>query len=737
MAGEIFISYRRADKAWAQMLHGQLRAEGVEAWYDAHVGAGEDWRIATAKALQSSRIFVLLFSQSAAESSDIAKELAAAVLEKKLIIPVRLQDIAPTGAFLYELASRNWINAYQDTETKLAELAKGLAHMVRTGVRDESLLPFERSENAGKTRRRKRRLLAAVAASLVIAASAVAAWRFWPSPHWTVESSRPFISTLALEGEPAFSPDGKMIAYTSGADTASRKIYVRNIAGGNAIKVTNDSYDDVSPVWSPDGTRLAYVAVKPGEPCRIMVTSVPAGEARQVGRCTFAQSTSISWQKGTSFLYYGDQPKFSLPPNRRRTDSDAAFLLRNTDIIVRLNLDNGEKFPLPKASGNTVLSMERLQCSPDGKSLLVIGGESASTDVLLIHDLASGAERIVGKIIIGGSATWSEDSRSILTATASGIGSEISAYPVDGAAPYHVYAAATNVSHLAAGAGGLLALETDPGRENLARAGSKPSAQPDIIDPANGKSWAPTFAPDGTLAFLSNRSGTNAIWVMKPGKAPAVLYDGGLAPLFRLAFSPDGSHLVMPVAGENGLTINILTADGATVSSFTSPTLGGGSPTWTPDGGEVIYFDKRVLSYIRVDITNPARRSMAAPPLWGAIVSRWGHTFGGRFDKPGYWQIGKEPRLVTTKYPARWAPPPALLGDDLLVPDFTAAGGPRILAQPLAGGPDRVVGYAPGARTQPVRLASEMAVNPKTGEIIYVATVQSDTNIDLLTMTRH
>ena len=734
MAGEIFISYRRADQAWARLLVSQLKAEGVEAWYDAHVAAGEDWRIATATALKASRIFVLLFSKSAALSSDIAKELAAAVFEKKLIIPVRLEDIAPDGAFLYELASRNWVNAYENTEAKLAELAKGLAQLVRTGARDESLLPFERAERS-RTPRRKW-LLVAAAASTLIAGSAAAIWMMWPARHWTVESSRPFISTLALEGEPAFSPDGKTLAYTSGADALSRKIYVRNIAGGNAVKVTNDDFDDVSPAWSPDGTRLAYVAVNPGEHCRIMVISVPAGEARQVGRCTFAQSTTISWQKGTSFLYYGDRAKRSLPPNRRQTDSDAAYLLRNTDTIVRLNLENGEKYMLPKASVNTVLGLERLQCSPDGKSLLVMGGESASTDVLLIHDLASGAERIVGKIVIGGSAAWSEDSLSVLTATASGIGSEIKAYPVDGAAPYHVYAAATNVSHLAAGAGGMLALETDPGRENLASASSKPLAQPDIIDPANGKSWAPTFAPDGTLAFLSNRSGTNAIWVMKPGKAPVVLYDGGLAPLFRLAFSPDGSHLAMPVAGENGLTINILTADGAAVSSFTSPTLGGGAPTWTPDGREVIYFDKRVLSYIRVNIANPAHRTLAAPPLWGAIVYRLGHKFGGRFDNPGYWQIDKEPQLVTSKYPSRWAPPPALLGDELLVPDFTAAGGPRILAQPLAGGPDRVLGYAPGARAQPERLASEMAVNPKTGEVIYVAAVQSETNIDLLTLVK-
>jgi hypothetical protein len=273
MAGEIFISYRRADKVWAQKLHSQLRAQGVEAWYDAQVGAGDDWRIATAKALEDSKIFVLLFSSNAATSGDIAKELAAATLEKKLIIPVRLENIAPKGAFLYELASRNWINAYEDTETKLAELARGLARLVKTGARDESLLPFERTLPARK--RASGLLLIAVAVTALIAGSAVAAWLLWPERHWTVESSRSFISTMALEGEPAFSPDGKMLAYTSGPDLHSRKIYVRNLAGGDAIKITNDAYDDVSPTWSPDGTRIAYVAQKPGELCRIMVATVP------------------------------------------------------------------------------------------------------------------------------------------------------------------------------------------------------------------------------------------------------------------------------------------------------------------------------------------------------------------------------------------------------------------------------------------------------------------------------
>jgi TolB-like protein len=182
MAGEIFISYRRTDEAWARLLHAQLQAEGVEAWYDAQVGAGQDWRATTAKALQSSRIFVLLFSKTAAESEDIAKELAAAIFSKKLVVPVRIENVEPTGAFLYELASRNWVNAFEDTEAKLAELAQSLAKLVKEGIKDESILLFDRNASSKvKPPWLKRNRFRLVGAALVAVAGVVGA--YWILTH--------------------------------------------------------------------------------------------------------------------------------------------------------------------------------------------------------------------------------------------------------------------------------------------------------------------------------------------------------------------------------------------------------------------------------------------------------------------------------------------------------------------------------------------------------------------------
>jgi len=251
MAGEIFISYRRADVAWARLLHGQLRAQGVEAWYDALVGPGEDWRIATAKALENSQIFVLLFSENAAQSSDIAKELAAAVLEKKLIVPVRLQNIAPKGAFLYELASRNWINAYDEPEAKLAELAKGLAPLVRTGRRDENALPFGQPQdggsNAASIRRRTGNVVAACAAMALAALAGGVYWHYAGPTRPPGPSSAMRVAVLPFEA----------LSGNSDAGTFAKAVAEQIIATFNDIQVQTLSAADAQPLKGSDRDAVA------------------------------------------------------------------------------------------------------------------------------------------------------------------------------------------------------------------------------------------------------------------------------------------------------------------------------------------------------------------------------------------------------------------------------------------------------------------------------------------------
>jgi len=64
-----------------------------------------------------------------------------------------------------------------------------------------------------------------------------------------------------LEILPAISPDGKSVAYSSGTAMNNMRIFVRPVAGGRSIQLTDDSSGvQAHARWSPDGTRILFLA---------------------------------------------------------------------------------------------------------------------------------------------------------------------------------------------------------------------------------------------------------------------------------------------------------------------------------------------------------------------------------------------------------------------------------------------------------------------------------------------
>jgi Tol biopolymer transport system component/imidazolonepropionase-like amidohydrolase len=62
-----------------------------------------------------------------------------------------------------------------------------------------------------------------------------------------------------LEYSPAFSPDGREIAYVTWSDTAAGHVWRRPVSGGAATQVTQVSGQYVNPSFSPDGRTLVFV----------------------------------------------------------------------------------------------------------------------------------------------------------------------------------------------------------------------------------------------------------------------------------------------------------------------------------------------------------------------------------------------------------------------------------------------------------------------------------------------
>ena len=56
---------------------------------------------------------------------------------------------------------------------------------------------------------------------------------------------------------PAWSPDGKIIAFLSKRDGGNNEIYIMNADGSNQTRLTYTDFSEHHLSWSPDGTRIA------------------------------------------------------------------------------------------------------------------------------------------------------------------------------------------------------------------------------------------------------------------------------------------------------------------------------------------------------------------------------------------------------------------------------------------------------------------------------------------------
>jgi len=77
-------------------------------------------------------------------------------------------------------------------------------------------------------------------------------------------NARGRITTGGSDGQPAWSPDGKRLAYIS-QDDGNFEIYAVNADGGNKARLTTNPTTDGLPVWSPDGKWIAFRSDRDGK----------------------------------------------------------------------------------------------------------------------------------------------------------------------------------------------------------------------------------------------------------------------------------------------------------------------------------------------------------------------------------------------------------------------------------------------------------------------------------------
>ena len=160
----------------------------------------------------------------------------------------------------------------------------------------------------------------------------------------------------ALDGEPAWLPDGSQIAFSSNRD-GDLNIYLMDADGGNIKQLTRTKFS-VSPRWSPDGKQIAFVAITDqGRQVYVM-------DADGTKRWLVSQPRPNAWMHLGGWSPDGKQILYKGSINGLVTNS---FVIIATLDSRRRKVVKHERVPIPK------MDLQSVSWSGDGRSILFAG----------------------------------------------------------------------------------------------------------------------------------------------------------------------------------------------------------------------------------------------------------------------------------------------------------------------------------------------------------------------------
>lgn len=110
-AADVFISYKAEDRARLQPLVAALEAEGFTVWWDAHIGAGTNWRQDIQEHLDTAKCVIVAWSKrSVGPEGEFVRDEAMRAKRRHTYLPIRIDDVSPPLGFgeVQALSLKNW-----------------------------------------------------------------------------------------------------------------------------------------------------------------------------------------------------------------------------------------------------------------------------------------------------------------------------------------------------------------------------------------------------------------------------------------------------------------------------------------------------------------------------------------------------------------------------------------------------------------------------------------------------
>jgi len=128
----VFISYSSQDKALADRVCEALEKAGAACWIaPRNIDPGADFPNAIMQAIGTSQVLVVLLTDHAMASPHVLSEIGHAFNEKKLLLPLRLSNLALPADFEYFLSTPQWLDAPSGlTDERLKRLVEAVSEVL-------------------------------------------------------------------------------------------------------------------------------------------------------------------------------------------------------------------------------------------------------------------------------------------------------------------------------------------------------------------------------------------------------------------------------------------------------------------------------------------------------------------------------------------------------------------------------------------------------------------------------